>query len=475
MTAATTTHVPDFRSLTVEDLAGMVRGRVLTAVAVTEHALQRISELNPTVNAFVAVDEEAAIAQATTIDEQLDKGEDVGLLAGVPIGVKDLADASGFATTRGAVRHRNAEPAVGDSVEVARLKAAGCVVLGKTNTPEYGCMADTYNPLFGATLNPWNLQRSPGGSSGGTAAAIASGMIPMGTGSDGGGSIRIPSAVCGLSGFKTSQGRVPSGPPPSGLIDLSCSGPMARLIRDVALCLDSVVGPHPADVRSLPTPRKSWCRALDSPKVPARVLWMPSIDGEPVDSEIVDVCTAAVESLAYIGVEVVESNTPLNIETAAFMQMFYGGLIAPLYFPLRGTDEWADVTDRLAEMIDKTIDTVSVSSLFEARRCAGKLSIRLAEVMAGFNVLLTPTVVGQTPISGEHGTINGDPAEDWVRFTPLANLTRRPAGSVCCGFTADGMPIGLQVIGHQLDDLTVLETIAVIEDLLALDTVAPLH
>ena len=465
--------VPDFRTVTVEALVAMVRDRTLTAAAVTEHALERIEALNGVLNAFVAVDADAARSEAAAIDARIDAGDDVGPLAGVPIGVKDLVDATGFHTSKGAMYTRGDAPAVSDCTEVARLRAAGCVVLGKTNTPEHGCMGDTYNPRFGATLNPWNIERSPGGSSGGTGSAIAAGMVPVGTGSDGGGSIRIPSAMCGLSGIKTSHGRVPSGPPPSGLIDLSCVGPMARLIRDAALCLDAVVGPHPADLRSLPAPGISWRAALDSPRVPARVLWAPSIDGGPVDSEIAAACAAAVDRLAAEGVEVVEAQTEIGSVPGVFLQLFFGGLIGPVFRSLYGTDEWANVTDVLARMLEDVYERVTAVSLYEARQQAGELSVALAEAMDGYDVLLMPTLAGQAPAPGGHGTINGEETPNWFRFTPLANLTRRPAGTVCCGFSREGVPIGLQVVGHQLDDLAVLETLAVIEDLLALNPIAP--
>ena len=465
--------VPDFRTVTVEALAAMVRDRTLTAAAVTEHALERIDALNGVLNAFVALDADAARSEAAAIDALIDAGDDAGPLAGIPIGVKDLVDATGFHTSKGAMYTRGAAPAASDCTEVARLRAAGCVVLGKTNTPEHGCMGDTYNPRFGATLNPWNPERSPGGSSGGTGAAIAAGMVPVGTGSDGGGSIRIPSAICGLSGLKTSHGRVPSGPPPSGLIDLSCVGPMARLIRDVALCLDAVVGPHPADLRSLPAPGVSWRAALDSPRVPARVLWAPSIDGGPVDSEVAAACAAAVDRLAAEGVEVVEAPTEIGSVPGIFLQLFFGGLIGPVFRSLYGTDEWADVTDVLARMLEDVYERVTAVSLYEARQQAGELSVTLAEAMDGYDVLLMPTLAGQAPAPGGHGTIDGEETPNWFRFTPLANLTRRPAGTVCCGFSREGVPIGLQVVGHQLDDVAVLETLAVIEDLLALDPVAP--
>ena len=465
--------VPDFRTVTVEALASMVRDRTLTAVAVTEHALGRIEALNPVLNAFVAIDATAAREQAAAIDERLDAGGEVGPLAGIPIGVKDLADAAGFVTTRGAMHLRDTPPVTADSTEVARLRAAGAVIVGKTNTPEFGCMGDTYNPVFGATWNPWNLSRSPGGSSGGTGAAIASGMVPVGTGSDGGGSIRIPSAMCGLSGIKTSQGRVPSGPPPPGLLDLSCVGPMARRIRDVAYCLDAVVGPHPSDLRSLPAPTESWRGALDDPPLPKRVLWVPAFDGEPVDAEILASCAAAVERLAAEGVEVVEMGTLFDTVSGAFLPLFLGGLIGPAFRPLYGTPAWDDVTDVLAVALEEAFERVTVDTVAAARQQAAELSMQLGELMAGFDAMLSPTMAGQTPVVGGDGTINGVETENWIRFTPLANLTRRPAGTVCCGFTDDGMPIGLQVLGHQVDDIGVLQTLAVLEDLGGLDPIAP--
>lgn len=464
--------VPDFRSVTVEALAASIRARDLTAMAVVEHALARIEALDPTLGAFVAVDGDGARAQAEAIDGRLDAGEEVGPLAGIPLGVKDLADAAGFVTTKGAMHRRRAEPAAADSTEVDRLRAAGCVVVGKTNTPEFGFIADTFNPLFGPTRNPWNPQRSPGGSSGGTAAAVAAGMIPVGTGSDGGGSIRIPAAACGLSGLKPSPGRVPGGPEPMGALDLSCVGPMARRIRDVALCLDQVVGPHPGDLRSLPAPSESWRAALDDPRPPARVLWAPSFDGGPVDREIAVACAAAVERLAEAGSEVVEAGKLFDNPVSAFVQLFYGGAILPVLWPLHGTDAWNEVTPKLAAFLEATAERVSAAALFEARREAARLSVDLAAAMAGFDVMITPTVAGQTPVPAGWGTIDEIETRDWVRFTPLFNLTRRPAGTVCCGFTADGMPIGLQVAGEMHADRVVLESLAVLEDLLDLDPVA---
>ncbi|HEY5252291.1 MAG TPA: amidase, partial [Acidimicrobiales bacterium] len=201
----------DFRTESVSELADQVRKGERSARDLVAHALARIEADNPRLNAFVAVDGERALAVAESIDQRVASGGDPGPLAGIPIGVKDLEDAAGFVTTLGSPLLADAEPARVDSPLVARLTAAGCVVVGKTNTPELGWKPDTDNGLFGPTLNPWNLEHTPGGSSGGSAAAIAAGMVPLATGSDGGGSIRIPAACCGLSGMKASMGRVPMG------------------------------------------------------------------------------------------------------------------------------------------------------------------------------------------------------------------------------------------------------------------------
>ena len=230
----------DFRDYSITDLVNKIKGKEISAHEVTSSALANIETKDKLINAFCAVKDEDALTQADNIDKRIRKGEDVGPLAGIPIGVKDLEDAKGFVTTFGSALHINDTPALEDSILVDKLRSAGCVVLGKTNTPEFGHKGKTDNLPFGVTKNPWNLEYSPGGSSGGTSAAIAAGIIPLGTGSDGGGSIRIPSALCGLSGIKTSQGRIPIGgkvPPGSGL--LTVKGPMARTTRDTTLALDA--------------------------------------------------------------------------------------------------------------------------------------------------------------------------------------------------------------------------------------------
>ena len=201
----------DFRDYSLKELVSNVQGKKISAKELTQSALDNIEKFDGEINAFCSINPEDALLQAEQIDSAIMKNEEVGILAGIPIGVKDLEDAKGIITSFGSELHINDAPANEDSILVQRMRDQGCVILGKTNTPEFGHKGKTDNVPFGSTKNPWNLKYSSGGSSGGTSAALASGMIPLGTGSDGGGSIRIPAALGGLSGLKTSQGRIPIG------------------------------------------------------------------------------------------------------------------------------------------------------------------------------------------------------------------------------------------------------------------------
>lgn len=465
-------QIPDFRTVTVEELAALVRDGEISARDVTQTALDRIADGNGELNAFVALDADGALAQADELDRRRAAGEPLGPLAGIPVGIKDLEDAEGFRTTRGAMHLADAPVAKADATEVARLRAAGCVVVGKTNTPEAGWIGDTYNPLFGPTVNPWDRTRSPGGSSGGSAAAVAGGLVPLATGSDGGGSIRIPSAACGMSGFKPSLGRIPAGPAPLGAGDLSTVGPMARTMRDVAAALDVVVGPNANDLRSLPHPGESFRRACDSPTPPARLLWCPNLDGSEVDAEVLALTRSAVDRLAATGVEVVEAEPLLPESFGAFLLLFYGGMV-PTYRPLMETEQYAQVTPGLRDVLAMAESRLSPDSLEQARMAAQACSMVLAAAMDGFDALVTPTTVGQTPVSERGGFVNGEETVGWVGNTYPLNVTRRPAGTTTAGFAADGMPVGLQIVGHHLADVHTVALTAWAEDVLGLNPIAP--
>ena len=236
------------------ETAHRVRTRQVSAVEITRVALDRVARLNPALNAFVHVDAEGALAQARAIDAAIARGEDPGSFAGVPIGVKDLEPVAGMPFTQGATPFKD-RIATADGVQVARLKAGGAVVLGKTNTPEFGYKGFTVNRLFGATRNPWDVSKTPGGSSGGSAAAVAGGMVSVCTGSDGGGSVRIPAAFCGCYGIKPSAGRIPAaGDTYPHWATHSTLGPLTRTVRDAARYLDLAAGPQPNDLHSLDAP-----------------------------------------------------------------------------------------------------------------------------------------------------------------------------------------------------------------------------
>lgn len=455
----------DFRQHTVAELAAAVRSGARPALELTEAALERIASLDGTINAFVALDADRARSDAARLDERIAAGEDVGPLAGMPIGVKDLEDAEGFVTTFGSAVHAEDPPAVRDSILVERLRAAGCVVVGKTNTPELGFKGDTTNAVFGSTRNPWNTDRSPGGSSGGSGAALASGMVPLATGSDGGGSIRIPGSLCGLSTFKPSLGRIPNRTAP-GWLDLSVSGPMTVRTRDVALALDAVVGPDPGDRASLPAPARPWIDGVDAASLPDRVAWSPTLGYGTVDAEIARVCADAVATLADAGIEVVEVPSIIDADPGLEWARISGLCNLRSLDDVVGTDRWELVDGELRELIDLVRDLSDPVTLIQAIDRGFELHQRVAAALDGVDVLLSPTVAGQTGPIGEFGTIDGEPEGNWVQFTYPFNMTGNPAGTVMAGLTGDGMPVGLQVIGAHLADAEVLAAMAGFETVL---------
>jgi aspartyl-tRNA(Asn)/glutamyl-tRNA(Gln) amidotransferase subunit A len=467
----------DFRRTSVTALAADVRSGRTGARELVTHALERVDALNATVNAFVAVDDTTALEAASQIDDMVAAGRDPGPLAGIPIGVKDLEDAAGFVTSHGSPVFAGGAAATADSSLVARLKAAGCVVIGKTNTPELGWKGDTDNTVFGPTRNPWNLDHSPGGSSGGSAAAIAAGMVPLATGSDGGGSIRIPSACCGLSGMKPSLGRVPSGGgEPPDWQHLSTKGPMARRLADVVAALDVVVGPDPTDLRSLPRPEASWPAALDDAQMPVRVAWSPTLGYAPLDDEVRDVCVRAVSKLESLGVEVVEIEAVFDEDPVRDWLTLATAYNLRTLAPYRGTDMWQRIDPLLAASLDWAAEHLTVLDVVRAEDACHRLNTRLVELFHDVRLLVTPTCAAVPPPRAldAAGMINGVVDANWVRFTYPFNMTRSPAATVCAGLSSDGLPVGLQLVGPQHADLVVIRSAAALEAALGFDEIAPI-
>jgi aspartyl-tRNA(Asn)/glutamyl-tRNA(Gln) amidotransferase subunit A len=465
----------DFRRTTVAEIAQQVAARAVSAREVAQATLDRIDRYDAKLGAFVAVDGESALAEAVAIDDRIAGGEDVGPLAGVPLAVKDLEDAAGFVTTKGSAAYAGGEPAATDSPLVERLRAAGCVVVGKTNTPEFGWKADTVNGVFGATHNPWSLGRSAGGSSGGSAAALAAGLVPLATGSDGGGSIRIPASATGLSGFKPSLGRVPTGgSEPPGWPMLSTRSVMTRRIRDAALTLDCVVGPEPTDLVSLPLPDGSWSRSVDMLNPPRKVAWAPTLGYRKADSEVLAVCESAIARLEGLGTEVVAIEGPFEADPVQDWLVLVAAASLRSLDRFRTDDAvWSRIDPGLVALVEWARTSVGPGRVIEALDACHTLNLALVDLFHGVSLLLSPTVAGQLPRVGEPGTIDGEPDINWVAYTYPFNMTRSPAGSVCAGFTADGMPVGLQVVGPQHGDVVVLRALALLEDTLALDATAP--
>jgi aspartyl-tRNA(Asn)/glutamyl-tRNA(Gln) amidotransferase subunit A len=294
------------------ELAALIRKREVKPSEAVAHALGRVEALNGKLNAFCATRAEQAIAEARAMDERIARREECGSLAGVPIGVKDLEEVAGMATTFGSKAFRD-NLAAEDAIEVARLRAAGAIVIGKTNTPEFGHSAFTRNLLFGLTRNPWNLERTPGGSSGGSAAAVASGMVPIATASDAGGSIRLPAAYTGCVGLKPSHGRIPAGPRMGmeSFNGISSVGPIARTVADAALFLDVACGYHAADPDSLPHPGISYLATLERLPARLRVAFHPDF-GHAVEREVLRAAENAAGAFRELGcaVEVIEGPVP---------------------------------------------------------------------------------------------------------------------------------------------------------------------
>lgn len=455
----------DFRDTGISRLAADLRAGRIRAEKVLEGTLARIEELEPRLNAFTSLrDREAVLAEARSIDARLARGDDPGPLAGMPLAVKDLEDVAGLRTTFGSPLFDDAPLAEADSIEVARLRAAGAIVVGKTNTPEFGCKGATDNKLFGATCNPWNLAYSPGGSSGGSSAALAAGLVPLATGSDGGGSIRIPAALCGHSGFKSSQGRVPmGGAPTTGL--LAVRGPMTRSLADTVLALDVVRGDHTADIFGLPDSGEPWAPTYEQRRLPERVLWCPTLGYAEIDAEVARVCTAAVDGLRAAGVEVIDVEAVFDEHPLGHWWTLWTALLARKLRDFQEDPRWERVDPALKGMVATGLKVSGVDFALAIDACH-HYNDQLERAFFAAPYLLSPTCAGRTPKTGEGGVINGKATAAWVEMTFGFNMTRNPAASVHAGLDEDGLPVGLQIVGRQRDDLGVVCAAGAIEDLL---------
>ncbi len=447
------------------ELVRLFKSGELTPWEVMEDTLGRIEALNPSINAFVSLQPESALEEAKKLTEHIASGKECGPLAGIPIGVKDLEDAKGFVTSFGSPPFKE-NVAAADSTQVARLKAAGAIVIGKTNTPEFGFTGFTKNRVFGVTRNPWNRECTPGGSSGGSAAAVTAGMVPMATGSDAGGSIRIPASYSGCFGIKPSFGRIPLGPYSQLLMyHLWCMGPLTWDVGDAARFLDCVSGYHPCDPNSLPSPGQSYEQCLEMLPSGLRIGFSPDLGYARVQKDVLERVEGAVKGFEEMGhrVEIWEGKLPDSGETWA--NLMNGDLLGQLRHTL-GTYR-NDMGKTLVRSLDSA-ESFTMADQIEAQRMRSTLNRKLWQFFERYDLLLTPTM--PTEAFGAKGPppseINGEPIPllGAVAFTYPFNLTGHPAASVPAGLTAKGLPVGLQIIGPHLRDDLVLQTARAYEE-----------
>ena len=438
-------------------LAGQIRTKAISPVEVVDAVLRRIEALQPTVNAFITVAADEARDAARRAEAALMACGNVGPLHGVPFSVKDLLFTKGTRTTMGSLIFADQVPAE-DAVPVRRLREAGAILIGKTTTPEFGHKPLTDSPLFGVTRNPWDLSRTAGGSSGGAAAAVATGQGPLALGTDGGGSIRLPAACCGIVGLKPTLGRVPHVHKADLFSTTSYIGPMARTVGEVAACFDVIAGLDPGDPYSRPEP-------LEDPRdVEVRGLrlgWLPRVGNRLVDPEVLATCEAAVRHLEERGARVETVEEDFAVFEQAFLVFFQGGLAA------RIGPHMAKFGDKVARSLRESIERGARWSATDWGNALGQRTTVYRRVLAlfqRFDFLVSPALA-RPALALDHDpfdpiSIGGEPAGSirgaWYPYLWPFNLSGHPAVSVPCGWSSDHLPIGLQIVGPWYADRRVL-------------------
>ena len=440
------------------EIADAVQRGELSALQVLRESVDRIERLNPAINAFVQTDFAAAEQTARGIDAQVARGEPVGRLAGVPLGVKDIEPCRGFRLTQGSWFLRDSPPSSADSRHVARLRAADAVVVGVTATAEFGMDSATTSRLWGITRNPWNLERTPGGSSGGSSAAVAAGMVPLATGTDAGGSIRQPAACTHLIGLKPSHGRIPKS---DGFSQFAVHGVLARTAGDCARHLDVACGPHAGDRSSLPRPHVGFeeqLQRLDDVRG-LRMHWSDDLGYAVVEPEVAQVARRAAERLARAAglVAMEEPFRPVNVYTDVGVVLL-GNLEAqwtregllPDGYPML-----SEPVQHLVDLLRANRDRVDMEASWARIR---QLEQQMAGFFEGCDLLMTPATACRPHGADERipSVIDGRDASQTGAepFGAFVNACWVPAISIPAGFTADGLPVGLQIVArHHREDL----------------------
>ncbi len=454
----------DLCYLSAMELVAAYRTKELSPVDVTTAVLDRIERLNPELNAFCTVMADEALDAARRAETAMMQGDATGPLHGVPVSIKDNLYVKGWRTTFGSKLLEN-NVTTEDAPMTERLRRAGAILLGRTNSPEFGWKGVTDNRVFGTTRNPWNLDLTPGGSSGGASAAVASGLGPIGLGTDGGGSVRIPASFCGLYGHKPSFGRIPNYP--ATTVDtLRHTGPLTRTVADAALMLNVLAGPDDRDSNSLPTLDIDYLSELQRGIKGVRIAYSPDLGYAQVEPEVAQICAAAVRRFTEAGAIVNQIELDWDDPYDCWNVFFYGGIAASLSGKLEKQGHLLD--PGLRKVAEQGIHLTAVDFV-NAQMARNAFWHKVRLVYEEYDLLITPALsvppfpVGQNdadPLPGQ------EPRElQWTGFSYPFNLTGQPAASVPCGWTQSNLPVGLQLIGRRFDDATVLRAARALEQI----------
>jgi amidase len=460
-------------SLSAQEAVRLLRAGEVSPLELIDAALERIAVTDGALKALPTLCPERARERARRLTVPAEPGP--GWLGGLPIAVKDLEDVAGVRTTYGSQIYRDHVPER-SAFLVERLEANGAIVLAKSNTPEFGAGANTFNEVFGETRNPWNTALTCGGSSGGSAAALAAGQIWLATGSDLGGSLRTPASFCSVVGLRPSPGLVASGPRELPFDTLSVAGPMARTVGDAALMLDAMNGRHPGDPLSLPAPAEPFADAARSPRAPRRVAFSPDLGISPVEPEVRAVCASAVARFADLGAEVEEACPDLSEAPQTFQTLRAAGFVADLG-PLFETNR-DDLKPDIVWNVEAGL-RLTPEELGRAERARGAIYHRVAAFFETYDLLVCPAAcVAPFPVEIrwirelEGGVFHN--YVEWLRVTSAITLTSCPAISVPCGFTADGRPVGLQLVGRPRGEAALLAAAAAFEEAAGIASLVPI-
>ena len=461
--------------LSAVELAGLIRERDLSARELVEAHLDRIADANPKVNAIVTLAADEARSQAAAADERQASGALLGPLHGLPVVHKDLQPTRGIRTTLGSRIFADFIPDF-DSLLVERVRAAGAIALGKSNTPEFGAGSQTFNEVFGATLNPWDTTKTCGGSSGGGAVALACGMAALADGSDLGGSLRNPASFCGVVGLRTSAGRVPKWPNPFAWSPLSVEGPMARTVGDVALFLSALAGPDARAPLSISEPGSMFAAPLERDFSGVRVAWWKDLGGAPVDREVRAVTNAQRALFESLGCIVEPAEPDFEDVDGTFRTLRFWMSAAALRPAARQQPRL--IKDALHWEIEQAEKSSAADVAFAHIR-QGEIYERFARFMNRYEFFVLP--VSQVPpfdvtqhYPREIEGVKMETYIDWMKSCYYISMTGAPAISAPCGFTQGGLPIGIQIVGRHRDDFGVLQMARAFEEAAGVSKAVPL-